>query len=169
LDLGKIPLLQILAKIKAGGEISGRVSGSVDVRNLGTLAADGSLSIKDLKIDQQTLTGAMVPLNIPQIFVSTGEIEAKGKNGKLELKTLTLGKAGNAKDDLVYSATGDVTFVAAGIGGTQLNLKNQLKANEKVAKAFLLDILLGSSKTGEGTYAFALSGPVYNLAPTPIK
>lgn len=167
-NLGNLQLLQAFAKIKATGTLSGSGSGSGDQNDASRLTGNAEFKLQNFLVEQQTYSGGGIPLNIPEIRISEGKILAHAQSGKLQVKTLDLGKKGTTTDDLVLSMNGEVILAPYWLS-SQLNLKTYLKPSERVMKAFLLDIVLGTSKQADGSYSFQLGGNLSAPTPTPIK
>lgn len=162
MDLGKLGILPAAANVKGSVVIdgSGQISGDIDVP--GTLIGRLDFDLSGIAIEQQAILG----FSIPAVAISEGKLAANIDKSQIRIESVRLGKDNRAEDDIRGTTTGTITLGKSWDAST-LNLKVKLGLSEKIRKAFfLIDALLGESKTGEGTYAFGLSGSL--MAPVQI-
>jgi len=163
LDLGKIGLLPMLAGIKGSGLATGKgsIDGNFSVPS--TLTGDIKINLSKIILEQQSISG----FSIPKLNISEAVIELKAEKAKASVKTLRLGKSGNAADDIQASVTGEMALGKQWESST-LNLKTKFSFSQNVMKSFaLLDAILGAGKQADGGYAYTLTGPVMTPIPTP--
>jgi type II secretion system protein N len=166
LDFGKLGILSMAAGIHGKGTLSGSISLSGDLNSPATLSGDADLDLKGIVLDPQTIQG----FAIPRLSISEGKIEAEAKEGKGAIKTVKLGKKGEAKDDIVATAGGEM-LLGKQWETSSMNLKTQFALSEQVIKSFgsIVDLLLKEGKQPDGSYSYTLSGPINSLTPTPVK
>ncbi len=164
LDLGKLAVFPLAANIRGGALLSGSGSLSGDMALPSTFSGSLDLTLAKVVIDQQPIMG----FSVPRLVVSDGKIEINADKGKATIKTFRIGKAGNAADDIQATITGDVVMGRSWDSST-LSAKANFKLSDNILKSFILiDALLGAGKQGDGSYSFALNGPVFSPASTPI-
>ncbi len=162
-DLGKMGLLAILAGVQGSVLISGQAEFQGNLESLSQVSGDVHLTIKKISLDPQSIKG----FNVPKISIGSGEIQINAEAGKIKIKSLQLGKAGNAADDLILNASGDINLSKT-LDNSNINLKTQFSLSPSVSKSFsLLDALLGAGKQADGSYKYLLSGPLTSPTPTP--
>ena len=155
IDVGKVGLLNLAAGVRGSAVWSGTASLAGDFSIPSTLTGDVDLTVGKISLDQQSILG----FNVPKIQLSEGRIEVTADKGKATIKQFKLGKPGSG-DDLQASGTGDV-LLGRNWDSSNLNAKTNFRFSESVSKAFvLLDALLGAGKQTDGSYTFALSGPL---------
>jgi type II secretion system protein N len=152
----------IWANLKKTGVVGGSGSFSGDFSVPNTLDGKISLDLTKLVIDQQTLMG----FNIPRMSISESKIEGATEKGKLIFKNVKIGKGA---DDLRATLTGDMTL-GKSWDSSALNAKVNFAVSDTVHKAFILmDSLLAPARTPDGSFTYALSGPLSGpLQPTPM-
>jgi type II secretion system protein N len=164
LDLGKLGLLPALAAVRGSAVISGTGNVSGDFAVPSTLTGDVDLELGRISLDAQPIAGFAVP----KLSVSDGKLEVSFDRAKATIKTLRLGKAGSTTDDITANLSGDVTLGKQWESST-MNVKANFTLSPSILKSFvILDALLGAGKTGEGAYAFQLTGPLSNPIPAPL-
>jgi type II secretion system protein N len=163
LDLGKIGLLPLTAGLSGGAIVDGHGSFSGDPRGFAGASIDLDLDIKNLVLDAQSIQG----IPIPRISISEGKILADTEKGHLAVKKLQLGKSGNSNDDIRGNLSGDITLGRT-LDLSTGNLKAVFSISQNVLKPlFLLDAILAPGKQPDGSYSFRLTGPLFNMNPTP--
>ncbi len=164
-DLGEagVGILPLAAQIN--GKLP--LEGSVSIRGpLSQMSGwEGSIQLVPGKVElpAQKLMG----FPIPSLLIRGGEIRAAIQGGKARVDSVKLGRIAESGDDLSGVMTGEATLGKTW-DASQLKLKVQLKLSESVLKSlFLIDGLLGASKTPAGIYSFELQGPSFapNLVP----
>ena len=164
-DLGEagVGILPLAAQIN--GKLP--LEGSVSIRGpLSQMSGwEGSIQLTPGKVDlpAQKIMG----FPIPALLIRGGEIRATLQSGKARVDSIKLGRIAESGDDLSGVMTGEVTLGKTW-DASQLKLKVQLKLSESVLKSlFLIDGLLGPTKTPAGIYSFELQGPSFapNLVP----
>jgi type II secretion system protein N len=164
LDLGKSGILDALAQVKGNAIANGSGNLSGDLASPGTLDGDISFTLKKIVLDQQSIAG----FAIPRINVSEGKAEIAIGKSKAQIKTLTLGKTGNASDDLHATMTGDMTL-GRNWDSSVLNLRANFSLSQNVMSAFsILDALLGAGKQPDGSYTYTINGPMAAPIANPV-
>ena len=133
-----------------------------DMGTPSTLRGDINLNLSKILVEPQSIMG----FSIPRLSISEGVAELEMSKAKGAIKTLRLGKPGNAADDINATATGEIAL------GKQWSrasyIKTRFSFSENVMRSFvLLDALLGQAKQADGSYAYGLSGPVAAPNATP--
>ncbi len=165
MDLGKIGVLAMAAGIQGSAVVTGTGTIQGDPGTPSSLTGDVALELKKIAIDAQRIQG----FSIPRLSISTGQLNVRLENSKALVKTLRLGKPGNAEDDITGTASGEVTL-GRQWESSMLNLTVQFGLSQKVLKSFgLIDALLGAGKQPDGTYSYQLTGPIVSPIPTPVK
>ena len=164
LDLGKLGVLKAAASVSGGAVASGKGDVSGDLSSPVSLSGKLGLNLANIQIDAQSIMG----FPVPKLAVSEGRAEISLEKGRAVINTLRLGKPGNAADDVRANLTGDVTL-GRNWPLSQLNVKSELTVSEAVLKSIsLLDMLLGSGKQADGSYAFNLTGSLGSPIATPV-
>ncbi len=162
-DLGKIGIFPMMANIKGAAVISGDGSFAGDPGNLGDLSGDFDINLKKIVIDQQNVMG----FGIPKISVSEGKLLATSTAGKMQVKTLTLGKKGSTADDIQADVSGDIGLNKY-LDNSSLNLNAKFSLSQPVMKAFpLIDAFLGPGKLPDGSFSYHIGGTFGAPAPVP--
>ncbi|MCM2278705.1 MAG: type II secretion system protein GspN [Oligoflexia bacterium] len=162
-DLGKTGLFPLLAELQGSTLLSGDVTIQGDPSVPSTLTGSVSIGLSDIVIDSQSISG----FTIPRLSVSEGKVDVEVDKAKATLKTLRLGKKGSATDDLTGTVSGNVALGRSWPSST-LNLKAEFGLSQKLLKAYsLLDALLGAGKRADGSYAYAITGPISAPMPAP--
>lgn len=183
-DLVDLGLLQVLSATSP-------MMGSILQELLATqpkLQLQGNVQVKNSSTSMKTLNGKidlrierfLIPkskiniqnfgtMSLPRLQISEGKISAQILDGKVQINTLEIGKAGSP-DDLIGEITGKVDLGQRGMDGS-LDLKTKFKLSD----AFLKDLgpigqgLLNSAKQSDGRYAYRISGglmfPQYTPGP----
>ncbi|OFZ79344.1 MAG: type II secretion system protein GspN [Bdellovibrionales bacterium RIFOXYD1_FULL_53_11] len=163
-DAGKLGIVQSLAGLKAGAELTGKGFFEGDPSAPSGITASLDAKIMRITIDQQTFYG----FSVPQLGISAIEAVISAGGGRAVIKTLTAGKPG-ADDDLTAKVTGEVSLGKQWSTST-LKLKTRFSLSQKILKAFILiDALLAAGKQSDGGYAFDINGPFYAPVPVPVK
>lgn len=165
IDIGKIGLLPAVAGVKGGAVLTGQgqLAGELDVPS--TWTGQVQLQLGKIVVDQQSV----MSFPIPRMTISEAKADLTADKGKAVIRTLQLGRPGNAADDLRATVTGDASL-SRSIPSSTLNLRVQLGVSENVLKSLsLLEMVLAQGKQPDGTYAFTLNGPVSSplLSPVP--
>ena len=163
LDLGKIGILPLLSpvNVKASGLLSGEGNLSGDFVVPSTLSGTANLKLEKVIIDQQAILG----FAIPKLSISEGNADVSFDHGKMIVKTLKLGKS--AADDIQATLSGDMSLNKTWDLST-VNFKTRFTLSPTIQTAFvLLDAILGQAKQPDGSYAYALVGPVNGVNATP--
>lgn len=166
LDLGKLGVLPIAAGV-AGSLNLVSATGSLSGNPMDPSSLTGSVqaAFSGIRIDQQAIMG----FSIPQLGISEGELDATIEKSKANVKNLRLGKAGNAKDDIIANVSGEV-LLGKTWNNSNLNIKTRFTFSEKILKAYaLLGTLLAAGKQTDGSFAFNLTGPMTSPIPTPVR
>ena len=162
LNLGRLGLMAMFAKLKGSATVNGEGSLSGNLNNPTTWNGPVKLDLSKITIDSQSISGFAVPA----LSISEGTLDATVGQGKALIKTLKLGKVGSA-DDLIANVTGDILLTRQ-MDQSTLNLKTRFKLSDKIVQAFpLIDALIGAGKQGDGYFAYNLSGPIFSPTPTP--
>ncbi len=164
MDLGKLKILQAFPNIQGSAILDGTGKLSGDLNIPSSLNGKLSIQLSRIAIDPQTLMG----FSTPKINLSESNIELTIDQSKATFKTFQIGKQGNSSDDIRGIVSGDLSL-AKQWDSSQLNLKIRFSISESIMKSFiLLDTILGSGKTSDGSYAFSLTGPLSSPFPAPI-
>lgn len=165
IDIGKIGILPAAAGIKGSAVLTGKgeLSGEMGVPS--TLSGNVQLQLGKILIDQQPVMG----FPIPKLSISEGKAEITADKGKAVIRTLQLGRPGNAADDLRATVSGDATL-SRSWPTSSVNLRIQLGVSEAVLKSLsLLEMVLAQGKQPDGSYAFTISGPIGAPAVAPLS
>ncbi len=163
-NLGRLALLQILAGLRGGMNISGDGSFSGDLNQPSSWNGDIKAELSKIALEQQSMMG----FNLPPIRVAEGHIELGASSGKATIKTLRLGKPGG-NDDLTATVTGDIALGKTW-DSSMVNLKTKFSISAAAMKSLsLLDMILQAGKQPDGSYAYNLAGPIGAPAATPAK
>ncbi len=163
-NLGRLALLQILAGIRGGMNITGEGSFSGDLNLPSSWNGDVKVDLAKVALEQQSIAG----FNLPPIRVGEGHIDLSASSSKATIKTFRLGKAGGS-DDLTATATGDIALGKTWDTST-MNLRTKFSISAAAMKSLsLLDMLLQAGKQPDGSYAYSLAGPIGAPAATPTK
>lgn len=159
LDLAALGLVPILTSayggIKAGGILSGTGNILGDLSKPQTLSGKFLLDLTKLVIEQQTI----IVMNFPRASISEAKIAASIDKGRLQIQSLTLGKAGS-EDDIIGSVSGDILLGQTWDSST-LSLSVSFSLSRTILNSFVfLDSLMGGAKQTDGSYRFKLSGPL---------
>jgi len=163
LDLGKLGIFPMAAKLQGSAILSGsgRINGDLNIPS--SLAGDLKVELTQITIDQQTFMGFAVP----KLLISGAKTDLFIDRGKSSIKTFALGKEGSS-DDLIGKIEGNAVL-GKQLESSTLNLQTRFRFSEKVLKAFILiDALLGVGKQPDGTFAFNVTGPLLSPVPAPI-
>ncbi len=164
INLGKIGVLPFSAGMEGTAEVKGSVKIQGNMRSMSSLNGSVQLNLAKIVIDQQAFKG----FNLPRLAVADGIVQIDLQSGKALFRSVRLGKAGGS-DDLFTSFEGDIKLGRTA-EASELNLKGKLGFSKTVLNSFvLLDALLGSMKTPDGTYAFKLVGPAMGTMPIPDR
>lgn len=164
-DLGEggLGILPIAAQISGKLPLGGRASIRGSLSQMSAWEGDIQLTPGNVDLPAQKMLG----FPIPSLQIRGGEIRATLQGGKARVDSVKLGKLAESGDDLSGQMSGEVT-----LGKTwdtsQLKLKLQFKLSDAVLKSlFIIDGLLGPTKTPAGIYSFELQGPAYapNVVP----
>lgn len=168
MNLGKLGVLALAAGIQGSVVASGDGSIAGDLNSPQTWNGTTRLNLSRIVIEQQTLNISGMPISVPRLTISEGQIEVAFNQGKATVRSLKLGKPGNANDDIIATITGDILLGKQWQSST-LNLRTRFNFSQKILKSFvLIDALLGAGKQGDGGYAFNLTGPILAPNPSPI-
>lgn len=163
MEVDKLGILPYLAGIQAAGILDGEAAVEGDLNVPNTLEGSASFHVKKLLMEPQTIYG----FALPKISVSEAEIESLIEKGKAPIKTLRLGKPGSA-DDLQATVTGDLTL-GKSWQASNLNIKAKFSVSENITKSLILiDALLGPGKQADGSYHYALTGPLDGVIAAPV-
>jgi len=164
INLGKIGVLPFSAGIEGTAEVKGNVKVQGNMRSMSSFTGNVDLNLAKIVIDQQSFMG----FSIPRLAISDGVVKIDIQSGKALFRSVRLGKAGS-NDDLFCSFDGDIKLGKTA-DASELNLKGKLGFSKAVLNSMvLLDALLGSMKTPDGTYAFRLVGPAMGTMPVPDR
>lgn len=164
LDLGRLGLIPALLGVRGSGLLEGTASLSGNMLIPSTVEGAVDLRLTQVAMDPQSIEGFAVPRLALSEVIANLEIS----RAKATIKTLRIGKQGNAADDIQGVLTGEITLTKLW-EMSNLNLKAHFGFSENVMKSFaLLDMLLASGKQADGTFAFSLTGPLASPIPTPI-
>lgn len=165
IDIGRLGLLPALANVRGSAIASGKGALSGDFEVPSTLVGDVDLELNKIVLDSQTIS----IVTLPKITVSDAKITLNfDKSGKMTIKTLRIGKAGNESDDLRATATGDATLGRTWNLST-LHVKANFSLSANVMKALILaDSLSAPGKQADGSYTYELNGPIGAIQPMPV-
>lgn len=165
MDLGKLGLVAALAGVKASALLNGTAELKGDLTSPSGLEGRIQLDLSNLVVDAQSVMG----FGIPRIAVSEGKIDVLIEKSKASIRTLRLGKTGNAADDLKATLTGEVVLAKQWPAST-LNVKAAFELSQNLMKGLNLpiDLILGGGKQPDGSYAYNLTGPVTSPTATPV-
>lgn len=155
LDIGKMGIVAALAGIKAGAVVNGTGELSGDLNIPTSINGHLALDLSQIVIDAQSIQG----FSVPRSTISEGKADIAVDKGKATIRTLRLGKPGDANEDIRATVTGDMTLSRA-LNQSNVNFKADFFLSQKIMKSFvLLDALLGIAKQPDGSYAFNITGP----------
>ena len=161
-DIGKIGLLKIAADVTGSAVISGKADFSTSTEDMTATDATIDLDLRKIVIDSQSIQG----FTIPRLAMSDGKVDIDIDHGKGQVKTLRIGRADSATDDIKANLTGEVLFGKT-LQNSTINIKAVFSLSDSLMKSFaLLDAILAAGKLPGGGYAYKLQGPV--LSPNPI-
>jgi type II secretion system protein N len=153
-DIGKIGLLPVLANFQGSAVIDGAGSLSGELDKPATLSGNIQLNFKNVLIDQQSIAG----FSIPRLTISEGKTNFFIEKGKVDVRSFSLGKPGNANDAITGTITGDGNLANPLMLST-MNIRANFSLSDSVHQAFsLIDALLGNMKMPDGSYAMAITG-----------
>jgi type II secretion system protein N len=165
-DLGEggAGLLPLLARVSGKLPLSGTLRLSGDPQQLSGWNGSIQLDLDAISLPAQKIAG----FQAPALAIRGGSMRIQIANSRAKVENLRLGKISEAGDDLAGTLSGEVTL-GKSWDASQLGLSAKLRISEALNKAFfLIDALLASSKTPDGSYSFTLTGPTYApvMAPT---
>ncbi|MDR3607246.1 MAG: type II secretion system protein GspN [Oligoflexia bacterium] len=165
LDLGALGVFPMAAGVQGSAIVNGNLALEGDLSNPSGLSGHSQLQLSKIVVDAQSVMG----FSLPRLAVADGKADVTIDNGKLNIRTLQLGKASNPNDDVHADFTGSAT-----LGRlwplTTLNMKVDFGLSQNVLKALpLIDALLGAGKKPDGSYSYSLNGPIGSLMPVPNK
>jgi type II secretion system protein N len=158
-DLGEAGagLLPLLGKVSGKLPLSGSITLSGDPQQLSGWAGAITLDLDSIALPAQKIAG----FQAPALSIRGGSIRVQIAGSRAKLENVRLGKVTEAGDDLAGTLSGEVTLGKTW-DSSQLSLNAKVRISEAVNKAFfLIDALLGASKTQDGSYSFTLTGPTY--------
>lgn len=159
INLGKIGLFYLLSNINGSVTLTGKGAFSTNTDAFNETDGELQLDLDKIVIDQQSISG----FPIPKLAVSQGRVELDVTQGKGILKTLTIGKKGSLSDDVMATASGDITL-AKTLSASTSNLHANFTLSQTLLKSFsLLEAILGNAKQPDGSFSYHLTGPL--LAP----
>ena len=160
LDIGKFGLLSYAGGLKGGGKLTGEAHVDGGLADLTSLSGLIQMKLKKLFLEDQNLMG----IALPPINISEGTIDINIEKGKLQMKTVQIGKP---SDDIQITLTGDITL-NKNINASVLNLRAVLGFSEKLKQSLtLLDSIMGSARQPDGRYAYRIAGNFSSPFPTP--
>lgn len=142
--------------LKLSGFVNGSGKVSIDTLDLKTLNGEIALSLKNISNEPQKLYGFL----IPQMTVSEGQIGITAQKGKVDFKSVRLGKTGSATDDLQLTTSGNLTLEKTW-RESKIALTLRFRFSEKSLKALPIPVrdgFLVGGKQSDGGYVFQLTG-----------
>ncbi len=156
INLKNLQLINLFTGIKLFGNLEGNGEIEGEFKKPQTWLGDIKLNIENVILPKQNIKG----FDIPELLISEIIINTVARGGKVIIKECQIGKASNAKDDIILTADGTIDL-ASNINLSKIDLNLKLKLSEKVHKSLvLLDSLLGGGKTSEGDYKFNIQGTI---------
>lgn len=163
LDLSKSNLLKKFLQVDLS---SGRVKGDIDVSLdfQQPQKSDGriDLNLEKLVSPPQALYG----FNLPRINIGQSRIDIAIKSGQVSIRTFDVGQ-NTSTDDIVAKITGGGTLDRA-LERTRIDAKANFRLSSTLIQSFpLLDALIGSARTPDGSYSYRLTGSFMGLEAVP--
>ncbi len=153
--LGVIPMIAGGLRGSATVSGSGRLAGDLSIPS--SLAGEAKLQLGRLTLEEQKVQG----FNLPPIQISEGSIEVQIEPGKALIRRFSLGKKGNASDDLVGNLSGDLQL-SRNWYSSAWNTRARFQLSDRILKSkelSLLEMILSPAKTPDGDFAYSLTGP----------
>ncbi len=163
-SLARLGVLQLASGYKGGMTISGEASFRGDPATPADWRAAMQLRLSKIVMENQPIMG----FSIPRIAASEGAIDLEAEQGNVQVKSLSIGKAGSTTDDLTANITGAIAL-GKQVESSTLDLVARFTISPTITKAFfLLEGLLKSGKQADGSYAYKVSGPITLPIPSPV-
>ncbi len=158
MDLGGLGLLKIMTGVDGGATIDGtaEIKGDLDLPS--SLSGQVQLKLAKVNVEAQSFMG----FSIPHIAISDGKVDLSIAGGKLNLRSIQLGKASNPSDDIHANVTsnGDMNLGRTWAQST-ISVRAEFGFSQNVVRAIpLIDALLAAGRQADGSYAYNISGPV---------
>ena len=162
-NVGKLGLIPYFTGLKGNLMMNGKINFYGDISTPETWDGNGTLTLKKIIIEPQTLQG----FNIPQVNIDEGELDLDFSHGKGLINNIKLGKTNS--DDIQGKVTGDLTLSKT-LELSTMNLKTNFTLSQNIIKSFvIIDAILGAGKQNNGSYAWNLNGPLFSPVAAPGK
>lgn len=153
-NLSQATLLKKFIPVQFGsGQLDGKIKLNLDFTQTQKSYGDANITVKDLSLLSQKIYG----FNVPKISMSQAQIEFTVSDGGLLIDKIEIGKD-QKTDDIVAKITGEGQ-IGQSLEKSKINLKIIFGFSETLKQSFpLLDNILTPAKTGDGKYAYKLTG-----------
>ena len=154
-DVGQTGLLYLLSGTQGSLVATGKLTFNGDWNVPSTVQTQGSVELKKIRLDAQSIQGFQVPV----VQLQEGRFSFETDKSKILIRALKLGKPAST-DDIQANGTGEISLSRTW-DTSPVDLKLNFKFSESITKSFVfLDALLGAGKKPDGSYSYQLTGPL---------